>query len=268
MKRAYFVIREQPHYRHEAFITGLKAAGYHVDKRLPSTPPAPGDVMVIWNRYSCNELTADKWEEQGGTVLVAENGYCGRDARGHQLYAIAIHGHNGSGQWSVGSPERWLSLAVELKSWRADGKHILVCPNRHFGMKDLAMPVDWESSILRSLREHTKRPIRVRPHPENSAPARPLSEDLAGAWAVVIWASSAGVHSLIAGVPVIATSRWWICKEAASSLSDIEAGNLPDRRPVFERLAWAQWTVEEIADGYPFRHLLSDTRQAEGAAAV
>jgi hypothetical protein len=40
------------------------------------------------------------------------------------------------------------------------------------------------------------------------------------------------------------------------------------RRIALERLAWAQWTVEEIASGEAFRYLLSDTRQSQSAAVV
>lgn len=272
MKRAWCDIKPHPHYRAGAFEAGLRACGFHVLMRqLPADPPQPGDVLVIWNRYSDRELTADKWEKHGGTVLVAENGYCGRDAQGIQHYALARHGHNGSGEWPDGGPERWQGLGIGMRPWRLDGTHVLVCPNRHFGMKGLAMPVDWEKRTVAELRRFTKRPVRVRPHPGNDKPARELAADLQNCWAAVIWASSAGVHALLAGIPVFALSPWWICKTAAQpSLADIEAPALePDLRPAaFARLAWAQWTVEEIARGDAFRHLLPAARQAEVAAAV
>lgn len=279
MKRAFVTIKETPHYRHDAFCSGLRAEGFHVEPRLPDKPPSAGDVMLIWNRYSSNELTADKWESQGGTVLVAENGYCGRDAAGHQLYALAIHGHNGSGTWpgrrgnrqdeteTYGA--RWRALGIPLGAARLGGEHILVCPNRHFGMKGLAMPTDWEPSILKRLRQVTKRPIRVRPHPNGNPPATPLAADLENCHAVVIWASSAGVHALIAGVQVFCTSPWWILKSIASDrLQDIDLHCIHEREPAFERLAWAQWTVEEISLGIAFRHLLSPAGQAQVAAPV
>jgi len=263
MRRAYCVIRPAPHYRREAFHAGLQAAGYKIEPQLPHKAPEPGDVMVIWNRYSDQEHAADNWEKQGGTVIVAENGYCGRDEQGRQHYALARHGHNGSGQWVSGGPERWQALGIDLKPWRAHGEHILVCPNRHFGMKGLAMPQGWEKQVVADLRKHTKRPIRIRPHPNGNAPAKPLDEDLAGCWAVVIWASSCGVHALLAGVPVIALSPWWICKAAAAdSLAVVEQLPTHDgRQAAFERLAWAQWTVDEIASGEPFHKLLSDAGQ-------
>lgn len=269
MKRAFCDIREKPEYRADAFEGGLKACGFHVLMRqLPADAPRPGEVLVIWNRYGPAELTADKWEKQGGTVLVAENGYCGRDVNGIQLYALSVHGHNGSGTWPKGGGERWAALGLEIKPWRAQGQHILVCPNRHFGMKGLAMPVGWEQDVVKRLRQATKRPVRVRPHPQNSAPKVPLAADLEGCHAVVIWASSAGVHALLAGVPVICTSPWWIAKGAASAdVATIEAPAMPERLPVFQKLAWAQWTVAELATGEPFRRLLGLEAPADAVAA-
>lgn len=258
MKTAYCTIRDKPHYRREAFDKGLTAAGYKVHDFLPSKPPQPGDVMVIWNRYSDQELAADNWEKQGGTVLVCENGYIGRDTEGRQYYAIARHGHNGSGSWEIGGPERWQALNIDLKNWRTSGEHVLVCPNRSFGTRTMAMPIDWEKRILADLRRVTKRPIRVRPHPSNNPPARSLAEDLANAWAVVIWSSSCGVHALVAGIPVIATAPYWICKAAAlDNFAQLERGGVIDRRAAFERLAWAQWSIDEIESGEPFRRLLA-----------
>ena len=277
MRRAYCALKTRPHYRHEAFHAGLQAAGFHVETRLPSAPPAPGDILVIWNRYSCDEQTADKWEAQGGTVLVAENGYIGQDGAGQQYYALARHGHNGSGSWFCGGPERWDRLGIELKPWRERGEHVLVCPNRSFGPKGFAMPYGWDKSIIDELRRVTRRPIRLRPHPQNSTPARPLAEDLNNAWAVVIWASSAGVHALVAGVPVISLAPYWICRTAAlddlRGIEGILGGELRAAASTLrllnmQRLAWAQWTIEEIAAGEPFGYLLPDTRQAESLAAV
>lgn len=267
---AYCLIRPQPHYRHDAFVAGLKAAGYVVNTGACG-PGKPGDVLVIWNRYGSNEVLADRFEAEGGTVLVAENGYLGRDAEGRQHYAIARHGHNGSGQWPEGGPERWTRLGVELQPWRANGEHILLCPNRPFGMRGFEMPVHWVRDTVEALRRHTKRPIRVRPHPGNwqqqapQAPQVPLADDLANAWAAVIWASSAGVHALVAGIPVWCTAPWWICKAAAhDDLGQIEhePAMRPDRFKAFARLAWAQWTVDEIAAGLPFRALPNQERAA------
>jgi hypothetical protein len=263
MKRAYCVIREQPHYRHDAFHAGLKACGFHVlNQQLPPEPPRPGDILVIWNRYSDREVSADKWEKLGGTVLVAENGYLGKDAGGIQYYALARHGHNGSGQWPDGEGSRWQALGIELQPWRRhDSGHILICGQRGIGSRSMASPAGWHEDVARRLRAHTKRPVRIRLHPGNDAPKVPLEQDLEGAFAVLVWSSSSGVKALVQGYPVFYEAPHWICAGGAQKgIANIEAPLHDDaaRLKALQRMAWAQWNIEEIALGEPFRYLLPD----------
>lgn len=246
-------------YRREAFIQGLRAVGYDVFGDDPGLVAhcRPGDVLVIWNRYGVWHDIASRFESKGGVVLVAENAYVGLDRKNRQRYAIARSGHNGSGQWVSGGPERWASLGVELTPWRETGDHILVCPNRCFGMPGFIMDSMWPEKILERLRKLTKRPVRVRRHPGNAPPTKPLAADLANAWAVVIWASSAGCEALISGIPVYCEAPWWIARDAAiTDLRSIEAPPLLDRLPAMQKLAWAQWSVDEIKRGEPFSYLL------------
>ncbi len=221
---------------HAAFAAGLAAAG--------------STATVIWGTYK---------GKVDGTEMVAENGYLG--GPGGPYVALAVGGHNGAGRWPVGSPERWARLGVVLKPWRRDGGHVLVCPSRGLGMNP--MPKDWTERTVAALRALTDRPIRVRAHPGNwklraEHHSATLARELEGAWATVIWASSAGVKSLIEGVPVICTAPHWICAEAAGRrLEDIESPPMPDRLPAMHRLASAQWTLDEIASGAAFRALAS-----------
>lgn len=266
MPRAWNLIREAPWYRRAAFSDGLRAAGFRVVEGA-SPVGAAGDVLVIWNRYGGMHGIATRFEAEGGTVVVAENGYLGAGGtspkfdvhpggpKGHHYYALAIGGHNGQGSWPDGGPERFAALGVDVAPWRADGGHVLVCPNRPFGYPGRAMPDDWADRTAERLRRETSREVRIRRHPGNDAPARPLSADLDGAWAVVIWTSGAGVHALLAGVPVFCASAWWVCK-AATSTGPIDAPTLPDRLPALRRMAWAQWRLDEIQSGAAFASLL------------
>jgi hypothetical protein len=269
--RAWFLLRPEPRARFESFGAGLEAAGFQAigsdvhQARISFGTVRPGEVLLIWNRYGAAEELAKRFEEAGGTVIVAENGYLGRDENGAQNYALAVKGHNGSGVWPAGSPERWERLGIEVRPWREKGDHILVCPNRSFGPKGVAMPQDWGRDAITRLRQRTRRPIRLRPHPGNwqvKPPEVPLERDLEGAWAVVIWASSAGLHALTAGVPVIAEGPFWVAKSAAfSSLEEVEkmvpAKANAARQAALERVAAAQWTLREIASGEAFRRLLA-----------
>ena len=264
--KAWCLIREQPHYRRDAFEAGLKAAGYQVNMqelhtaRIDRRGLTKDDRLVVWNRYGTAEVEAKAFEAAGGRVIVAENGYLkGRD--GKQNYAIALDQHNGGGVWPDDGGARFAALGVELKDWREDGGHILVCPNRPFGAKGFAMHPDWAVDTARTLAKHTKREVRIHPHPGNwqkdeEAIRERLRLALVGCWAVVTWASSAGVHALLAGVPVIREARWWILHGAAGrEVRQVENTPQPDRSGPFRQLACAQWTVEEIAAGEPFRAL-------------
>jgi hypothetical protein len=261
--KAWSLIRSAPVYRRDAFIAGLRALEYDVVEGAPTAPPRPGDLLVMWNRYYANDLLAEKFEEAGGKVLVAENGYVRGRHDGGDYYALAVHGHNGSGAWTVGEDDRWSRLGVTLKPLQEHAAgHVLVAPNRPFGMRGFAMPNNWGEHTADALRARGVPKVRLRPHPGNNAPAVPLQRDLNGARAVVIWSSSAGVRALIEGVPVVCAAPYWVCKRAAldrvDELSTLSAAHwYVTRLQALRRLAWAQWSIAEIARGEPFRYLMS-----------
>jgi hypothetical protein len=280
--KVFCLIRPQPWYRRDAFVSGLRVAGH--DVRIG--PPRDVDrdtAIVIWNRYADNHEIACRVEAAGGRVLVAENGYLGaggvspkfeayeRADPEHVYYAIARQWHNGGGSWDAqDGPDRFRRLGVRVKPWRTEGEHVLVCPNRSFGVPGRMMPLNWIEDVTRRLRRVTSRPIVVRPHPNDRLPQTPLAADLENAWACVIWSSSCGVHSLIEGVPVVSEAPAWICKAAAFDQLPEKLGREHNRarRAALERMAWAQWNVNEIAAGEPFRLLLSDPGKAQGGAYV
>ena len=282
MRRAYNLLRPQPWYRREAFSRGLRVAGYEViEDRVE--PARPGDVLLIWNRYGGRHEQALAFEHAGGTTLVAENGYIGAGGsepkfdvhpggpQPHHYYALAKHYHHGRGEWFSGGPERFSALGLELKPWRTEGDHILICPNRSFGVPPQVMPKDWAERTAARVRQQTERPVRIRRHPGNDAPARRIGEDLRNAWAVVVWSSNVGVQALVAGIPVICMAPFWICKNATQPyLSTVEDRPNEALRQIEDgirfdsmtRLAWAQWRLDEIEQGTPFDHLLSTTRES------
>ena len=264
------LIREQPHYRRAAFCDGLKAAGYALRAGDPGTDVTPGDVLVIWNRYAHWEGMADRFERAGGTVLVAENGYLGHGGSvpkfdvwpgnvqpGH-YYALAVGQHNGGGRWPTADGSRWRALGVEIHDWRDRGHHILVCAQRGIGPQRLVQRSEWTQDVVARLKGITSRPVRIRPHPGIGEGPVPLAKDLEQCWAVVIWASNAGIHALLAGIPVFYEGQHWILGPAGCrDIRQIDDPPLPDREPAFHRMACAQWTVAEIASGEPFKRLLA-----------
>lgn len=255
MKIALCQIREQPHYRRDAFINGLKRAGYNL---VPTgRPHSPLDLLIIWNRYGGAGIMADTWERYGGTVLVCENGYIGKDKDNLQLYAISAKGHNGSGWWVHTGEDRFSKLGIELKPFKentANG-HILICGQRGIGTRMMASPSFWHDNVARELKKRTSRPIKIRPHPGNQPAKTPLEQDWDGAHALVIWSSSAGVKAIVNGYPVFYAAPYWICSLAAMRVGDdLEKPNCDVRlrELALFRMAEAQWTVDEIGSGEVF----------------
>jgi hypothetical protein len=261
--KAFSLIRPGPEYRRDAFAAGLKAIGFDYAEGWQGQVPARDDVLLIWNRYASFDHAAATFERAGAAVLVAENGYIGNDEKGRQHYALARNGHNGSGTWFVGNDDRWGRLGVPVQAWREQGRHVLIIGQRSIGSPTMASPVGWEEKMAAELRRLTRREVRIRHHPEHRnlslRPRTTLEDDLRHAWAVVTWASGAGVRALVSGIPVFFAAPHWIAAGGASRhWHMIENPPLPDRMPALRRLAWAQWTLDEISTGLPFRYLLGN----------
>ena len=259
---AMCLIRPEPVYRREAFVSGLKNTGYTLVSS--GKPSSKEDLLVIWNRYGGSEVMANTWEQHGGTVLVCENGYIGKDQENRQLYAISAHGHNGSGWWPQGAEDRFAMLGIEPQPWKSNSEgHFLVCGQRGIGTKLMASPNDWHNAAAARIRKLTNKTVRVRLHPGNKPATTTLESDLDKAYACVVWSSSSGVKALVLGYPVFYDAPYWICSDAAMQIKSAGDAAMVDdvaRLKALRKMAWAQWTVKEIESGEPFMRFLSAIR--------
>jgi len=251
MRKAVNRLRQSLHYRRERFSRGLATAGFSPTDDL--SVPEPGDVLLIWNRYTGYDEQAQFWESKGGTVLVAENGYLGKHWRGQEWFSLALGHHAGAGDWQNGGPARWDSWQVDLAPWRVGGTETLIFGQRGIGEKGIAAPSGWAERVQRSIGG------RIRPHPGKEPPRVALTDDLEKVQQVVTWNSSAALTALLEGVPVWYGFPQWVGAGAGRPLS--EWPGLPkrvdaDRLGMFRRLAWTIWTIEEIENGKAFSHLL------------
>lgn len=269
MPLAQCLIRPLPCYRRDAFERGLKTAGYSLISG--GHPKSPEDLLVVWNRYGQFHAMANAWEQRGGTVLVTENGYIGKDKDGHQLYAISADGHNGSGWWPFDeSEDRWSPLGIALEPWvdRPDG-YVLVCGQRGIGSPTMASPSNWHVNAAAYVAQwHTN--VRIRLHPGRHVPTVPLETDLGGARYCVIWSSGSGVKALTMGIPVFYDAPYWICAGAAKALRPPDwtavSADAP-RLAALRKMAHAQWRVDEIASGEPFMRFRAEITNRRKVAA-
>lgn len=236
MPTAWVGLRPGVERRREAFAAGLKRCGYSVEFALTAKPRA-GDVLVSWNRYGNAHHCATVFESRGLPVLIAENATWGNSFAGSDWYSLTRNYHNTAGMFPVGDGSRWDALGVDLMDWRRDGGEVVGLPQRGIGPPGVAMPRGWRPPGV----------SRVRRHPGTGA-CVPLEVDLARASKVVTWGSGAAVKALMWGIRVDSHMPRWIAAQ-----DNTDAGRLA----MFRRLAWSQWRISEIANGDPFRWLLS-----------
>ena len=238
--------RSVPH-----FGIGLKRIGFELAE-VPKEKPNEDDVLVIWNRLATTDPHAKRYEAVGARVIVVEHGWIGK-----HTYAVCLGQHNGAGWWPVGNVSRWPIFGIEEKPYRTKGEHILVVPQRGMGIPPVGMPRDWLEKTLPQLEKATNRPIMVK-HPASREEAvEPYFKDC---HATLIWASGAGIKSIVAGCPVFYGMEAWIGRMAASplELADLEYPNTDpwQRHYMLHRLSWAMWLPHEIESGEPFERLL------------
>lgn len=241
------MLRESPVYRRDAVIAGLKRTGWTIGDKP--------DLLVIWNRYGRFHEAANQVEHRGGSVIVMENGYFGRDTKGGPWYAIG-RDHHQSTPITVGGRERIGRMPAKIQPWRDGGSEIVILAQRGIGEPGIRQPDGWPQHALRRVSEISNRPVRIRHHPGKTE-SLPLLTDLKNAWCVVTWASGAAIKALAAGIPVVYGYRHWIAGMGGVYIDDWD-GSTPrgDREAAMNRCAWGTWSVDEISQGDPWKFLV------------
>jgi len=248
MRRGICLLRPDPAYRADGFRAGMKRAGLAVQTEVPAQW-RESDVLVVWNRYGSWHAHACAAERAGATVLVAENGYLGREWNGSTWYALSRNWHNGRGTWDPGDGSRWAEIGCELLPWQNDvNGPVLILPQRGFGPPEQAMPESWLAAASNRLKS-LGIPYRVRQHPGNIPAAIALEDDRRGCYAIMTWGSGAAIKALALGYPVHSDWPQWIGYPA-------KKGGDAARLAMFERLAWAMWSIEELQSGGPIARLI------------
>ena len=176
-------------------------------------------------------------------------------------------------------PARWqqikTDLQIDVKPYRKNGDHILICLQRNGGwsLKNYDV-MEFCHSTISKLRQYTDRPIVVRAHPGDKKSALYLrlnlpnvtvstnpniDQDLENAWATIVYNSSPGVASFIRGVPVFQMDpepNYSMYGEIANfDISKIEEPALVDRQTWLERISMSHWKFDELKDGTAWRFM-------------
>lgn len=180
---------------------------------------------------------------------------------------------------SVIDPMRWKiisqDLNINLKDWRTNGNHILICTQRNGGwsMKGLDV-MQWVYQMIGEIRKITDRPIVVRGHPGDKqaksylgiktkkwqlSTNQNITDDFKNCWAVITYNSSPGVAAAIEGIPVFVTdpeARMSQAFDVANTkLSELENPQIFERQQWLEKLAMCHWKFEELSNGTAWNHM-------------
>jgi hypothetical protein len=253
-----------------AFRSGLQKHGWNA--RIESSF-TPSDLLIIWG-----VRRRDKIERQlisGGRVCILERGYIGDRMK---WSSVSFGGKlNGRAHFPAmqNDPTRFVKHFADLVQPWSDRKGPAVIMGQVPGDMSLAGiggSLDkWYENAAEELRR-SGHEVVFRPHPlagrrtPNQAPKGlrtiygTLEQSLADASICVTWNSNAGVDSVLAGVPAIAMdegSMAWSVTSHDFALPPVR----PDRTEWASRLAWCQWSLEEIADGIAWDHVKQGIEQ-------
>lgn len=256
-----------------ALRQGLVALGFE-----HASHDTQADVAVIWSVLWAGRMrqNRDVWQQfrsTGRPVLVLEVGMLNR---GH-TWKLSV---NGTGSYAYHGQgidlNRATRLGLGLLPWREHGSKIIVCAQRSESLQwQDQLPVErWLEDTRDRVRLYTQRPLVLRTHPrQRIAPVsgyeieRPIAvagtyddfdfyKTLTDAWAVINHNSGPGIQAVMAGVPAFVDASSLAAPVANLNLSAIENPVRPDRGRWLIDLAHTEWTVQEIASGWPIERLL------------
>jgi hypothetical protein len=257
----------------EAFEHGLKQLGLEYRSH-----DVAADVAVIWSqvwagRMQGNQQVWQYFRNNRRPVVVLEVGLLDRG----KTWKVGVNGTGNTAYWGQEQDaSRVDQLGLALKPWRSTGSNIVIAAQRSDSEQWHEQPdaTTWVADTIKQVQAHSNRPIILRTHPRqrvvpplgctyqvpqklaNSYDDFDFDQCLQDAWAVINWNSGPGVQAAIAGVPVFVGASSLAAPVGNQDLSQIEKPVRPDRANWLVDVAHTEWSVEEIATGYPIKRLL------------
>lgn len=266
MSEKIYVLRNKnwPLFDHGfAMCDGLKRHGYDVEIASRGfTPPQDSPFVVCWGWRDGLRL-----REAGFNVLVMECGYIG-DRINHWV-SLGWNGLNGRATWNEPGDNgaRFETHFGHLvKPWKHPKGYALIAGQVRGDAALVNVVIDhWCLEAAAAMRKRGF-DVKYRPHPVAVRTNRTgnvlascrlngtLEEALDGASCVVTYNSNTGVLAAVAGVPVIACDDGAMAWPVAAHKLDAEIVT-PDREDWCRRMAWRQWTQDELRSGFAWEHV-------------
>ncbi len=211
------------------------------------------DVAVHWGIGRYYDVMGIQ-KERGGRSLVVERGYVGD----RFAYAsLGFDGLNGRADFNLDrvplTATRWRDLFACEQPWRDDDLGSVLVIGQMPGDQAVAN-VDLPGFYKAATEAFPSDDVVLREHPGLKPSVGPISEALAGARLVVTMNSNSAVDAVLAGVPAISMDRGSMAWDVTTHSFEAEPIR-PVREDWMRRLAYCQWSLEEIASGEAWEHL-------------
>lgn len=267
-----------------AFEKSLLEAGHSVIHNEPYRVMSHYDnydVAVIWSvlwngRMAKNQQIWDINRKLNKPVIVLEVGGIKRGT----TWKVGLNGINRDAYFAPTGNDctRAEQLGLKLQPWkRNETGPILLCTQHEKSEQWRNMPSisDWVADTVNEIRKYTPRQIVVRAHPRcaiqfsgrqfrnvslqtpRKIPGTYDDYDYTfdNAWAIVNWSSNPAVQAVINGVPVFVGPSSLAYEVGNPDYATINEPLRPDRQQWLNDYAHTEYTVEEIAQGIPLKHL-------------
>jgi len=268
---AYGALNSKPVF--EAFRVGANRLGYQV--RLNEFC----DVNVIWSvlwqgRMKKNEDIWNRCVKNNLPIIVLE---VGAIKRGY-TWKVGVNGVNRNAFFGPGNNDnlRRSKFNLTLKDWSQNNSNKILIAGQHqkSGQWQSADSMKyWLLETISRIKNVTDKKIIVRPHPrsplsylfdETIEIQKPIK--ISGSYddynfsaenfyAVINFSSNPGIHAAIEGTPVFVSASSLAWEVSNKSLDNIHNLEYPDRKQWLNDLCYTEWTVEEIATGFPLLRL-------------
>ncbi len=238
-----------------ALLEGLRRHG--IDARHLSSDVRPDGLAfaACWGWRLGKKLKA-----RGHRVLVMERGYVGDRVAWTSLGWDGLNGRARFPRVDDGGARWRQHFAHLMRPWRGGGERIVIMGQvpGDMSIEGVDMP-GWYEQAVKTCRRGSY-PVCFRPHPvaaarghrEWIAGAETLTGDLAAALDrtayVVTYNSNSAVDAIMAGVPAVAcddhSMAWEVAGHGLQSYPPA-----PDRTAWAHRIAWCQWSLDELRSG-------------------
>lgn len=257
MKRAIVILRRgKICMKRLAFAQGLRKHGWRV---LVQPNPEPCDMMVMWGIRGQQKIAEQRAKKR--LVCILERAYLGD--RFSWTSVSFGGGLNGRGNFSTPSvitdarfKKYYKGLMQDYK--HAPGKTALIIGQKAGDMSHRHVDITaWYKATADELRA-AGYDVHYRPHPLDGSrtpiPAgvkvwtRPLLLDLRGVDLVATFNSNSGVETVLHGVPTLTYDKGAMAYPVTGhAVADLQT---PCRDDWANRLAWCQWSEDEMTSGY------------------